>query len=98
MDFNEDELSAEELAEIEAEQKESEARFELGQRCDLDGASHSELLLTGSAVMVQSEDEKVCVDRDSLPRGAVIKQQFFVVVLATYFPSFSSIGDRITLI
>ena len=77
VEFNEDELSAEVLAEIEAEQKESEARFELGQRCDLDCAPNAESLMTGSAVLVQSEEEKVCVDRDSLPRGAVIKQQFF---------------------
>ena len=45
VEFNEDELSAEDLAEMEAEQKESEARFELGQRCDLDCAPHSESLI-----------------------------------------------------
>ena len=75
--FNEEELSAEELAEIEAAQKESEARLELGQRCDLDCASHAESLMNGSTVLVQREEEKVCVDRDSLPRGAVGTQKFF---------------------
>ena len=77
MAFNEEELSAEELAEIEAAQKESEARLELGQRCDLDCASHAESLMNGSTVLVQREEEKVCVDRDSLPRGAVGTQKFF---------------------
>jgi hypothetical protein len=71
------ELTPEEEAEIERENAEYMTRLALGDRCDLDCASSSEKLMAGAAVEIQ-EDEILCeVDRDALPRGCEIKQQFF---------------------
>jgi hypothetical protein len=70
------ELSAEEDAEIERENAEYMERLRTGERCDLDCAAPAEKLMTGAAVHLTTEEVDCEVDRDALPRGAEIKQEF----------------------
>lgn len=72
-----DELSAEELAELAREDEDCQRRMALGQRCDLECAGVTEALMRGVTPEVYVEELDVPVDRDSLPRDGVIRQQFF---------------------
>ena len=72
-----DDFSPEEEAQLARENEECAERMALGQRCDLDCAGVTEALMRGVAPDVQVEDVDCMVDQDSLPKGAVVKQQFF---------------------
>ena len=69
-------LTPEDDAEIAQEEREYDERLNLGQRCDLDCAASAETLMTGASAQVKAETVECRVDRDGLPRDAVVKQEF----------------------
>lgn len=75
--IDDDDFSPEEEARLAQEDQECAERMAMGQRCDLDCAGVTETLMRGVAPDVQVEDVDCMVDQDSLPKGAVVKQQFF---------------------
>lgn len=76
VDLEDDELTPEDIAEFEQEQREYRQNVSLGQRCDLDCARTTESLMTGAVAHLRTETVDVLVDREGLPRDAVVKQEF----------------------
>lgn len=73
------ELSAEEKAELAAEQDAAAQRLRLGGGADPRYAAHAETLTHGASCTVRTEELDCEVDRQSLPKGAQIKQEFVEV-------------------
>lgn len=70
-------LTPEDEAELLLEEAEFDAHVALGARCDLDCAAPAETLMKGAVARTSTEEVDCEVDRDGLPRGTKIKQQFF---------------------
>ena len=77
VDLENIELSHDEEAALKAEEARFNERLDLGQRCDLECAKSEEKLMTGAHNLVRTEEVDCVVDREALPRDAVVKQQFF---------------------
>lgn len=71
------ELTEQDKIELVQEGVECDARMELGQRCDLDAAKSAESLMRGVTSTVETEPLCLDVDREGLPKNAVVKQQFY---------------------
>lgn len=71
------ELTEQDKIELAQESAECNARLDLGQRCDLDAAKSAESLMRGGVTSQQTEPLCLDVDREGLPKGAVVKQQFY---------------------
>jgi hypothetical protein len=77
MTWEDIELSAEDEAELAAEDVAFKARCRLGEGTDPRYAGHAEALMHGACCAVRTEDIDCDVDRQSLKKGAEIKQTFY---------------------
>jgi hypothetical protein len=74
---DEEPLTPEEEAELARQDAEALARSKLGGGADPVFAPHAEALMRGANSMLRHEEVELNVDRETLPRDAVVKQVFY---------------------
>lgn len=77
MELDEIEITAEDEARIAKEDAECVERLLLGQRCDLECAKNTEKLMRGLTTNVEIMPLTIDVERDTLPKDAVVQQSFY---------------------